>query len=561
MALKFLNQFKKDVAKLDTVGVGIRTTENWLSSGNYALNRIMSGNFFNCWPEGKIGLLAGPSGCVPEDEVVLAAFIDNGPNTIPEITTEGETRQRITELITVEQAKAFVPNADDVQSAFQEYLLEKSQMVSIGQVREAILAGKTVFVDSIEGFTQVIRFIEKTPREIYEVDVGEFISYFSNDHLVQTDKGWTFVDRLTIGDPVIVGVDDGELEFLVVQGVSKAYRTEDNLETVYDLEVSNITHSYIVGGISSHNSGKSFLAGNAVVQAQKDGYHVLYLDSEHAVDVDYLKKIGAKIDEEYLTYISVTTIEDVNKVLSSFFVGYKKEYGKNNKEAPKTLIVLDSLAMLSSETEMDNYNKATGGIIKGDQGQLAKRRKAMLRLAVGQIGNLPITMLLTDHVYPQDPLLGDGAWAITNSTKFSTSVIGVVTKLKLREESEVVGVRMRVETYKSRFAKLGSKVELEVPYNTGMSPLSGLVELFETMGVIAKGTQPGEKTKWIAEWTDAETGEIHREAFLEREFTEEIAVRIMKGHPLCKPMAGRGGTEEEDDLAKLLADDSDDTVE
>ena len=144
MALKFINQFKKDVAKLDTVGVGIRKTENWLGSGNYALNRILSGNFFNCWPEGKIGLLAGPSG-----------------------------------------------------------------------------------------------------------------------------------------------------------------------------------------------SGKSFLAGNAVVQAQKDGFHVVYLDSEHAVDVDYLKKIGAKIDDESLTYISVTTIEDVNKVLSAFFAGYKKEYGKNNPDAPK----------------------------------------------------------------------------------------------------------------------------------------------------------------------------------------------------------------------------------
>lgn len=367
MSLKFINQFKKDVAKLDTVGVGIRNTETWLSSGNYALNRILSGNFFNCWAEGKISLLCGPSG-----------------------------------------------------------------------------------------------------------------------------------------------------------------------------------------------SGKSFLAGNAVVQAQKDGYHVVYLDSEHAVDVDYLKKIGASIDEEKLTYISVTTIEDVNKVLSAFFVGYKKEYGKNNPDAPKTLIVLDSLAMLSSETEMDNYNKASGGVVKGDMGQLAKRRKAMLRLAVGQIGNLPITMLLTDHVYPNpDVTNGEGLWVVTNSTKFSTSVIGIVTKLKLKEDSEVVGVRMRVETYKSRFAKLGSKIELEVPYSTGMSPLSGLVDLLEGMGVIAKGTQPGEKTKWIAEWTDAETGEIHREAFLEREFTEEIAVRIMKGHPLCKPMAGRDSTDEAD-LAKFLNEDNED---
>lgn len=364
MGLNFLGSWKKEIAKLDTVGVGIQATEEWLSLGNFALNRIMSGNYLNGIPLKKISLLAGPSG-----------------------------------------------------------------------------------------------------------------------------------------------------------------------------------------------SGKSFLSGNAVVQAQKEGYHVVYLDSEHAVDVDYLRKIGADVSEEALTYVSVTTIEDVNSILSMFFVNYKKAYGKNNEDSQRVLIVLDSLAMLSSATEMENYTKATGGVIKGDQGQLAKRRKAMLRLAVGQIGNLPIAMLLTDHVYPQDIMLGDGPWAITNSTKFSTSLIGIVTKLKLKEDSEVVGVRMKVETYKSRFAKLGSKIELEVPYNTGMSPLTGLVDLLEAEGVIAKGTQPGEKTKWIAEWAD-EHGEIHRVLFTEKTFTVPQALEIIKGHPKCQPVVTRGGDLATDEIIALLEDDA-----
>lgn len=287
-------------------------------------------------------------------------------------------------------------------------------------------------------------------------------------------------------------------------------------------------------------SGKSFIAGNITKQAQVQGYHVVYLDSEHAIDVDYLGKIGCSIDPEHLTYISVATIEDVNAILSEFFSNYKKTYGKNNLEAPKTLIVLDSLAMLSSTTEMDNYEKS--GIIKGDQGQLAKRRKAMLRLAVGQIGTLPISMLVTDHVYPQDIMMGDGAWAITNSTKFSCSIIGIVTKLKLKDEGEVVGVRMRFETYKSRFAKLGTKVELEVPYNTGMSPVTGLLEMLEEMKVIAKGTQPGEKLNWVSEWSDEKTGEIHKVSFREKDFNEEIALRLLN-HPACQPLAARGGPE------------------
>jgi recombination protein RecA len=296
-------------------------------------------------------------------------------------------------------------------------------------------------------------------------------------------------------------------------------------------------------------SGKSFIAGNITKQAQLQGYHVVYLDSEHAIDVDYLSKIGCNIGEEHLTYISVATIEDVNSTLSEFFANYKKAFGKDNLEAQKTLIVLDSLAMLSSSTEMDNYDK---GVIKGDQGQLAKRRKAMLRLALGQLGRLPISLLVTDHVYPQDIMMGDGAWAITNSTKFSCSIIGIVTKLKLKDEGEVVGVRMRFETYKSRFAKLGTKVELEVPYNSGMSPFTGLLEMLQEMGVIAKGTQPGEKLNWVAEWTD-EDGEIHKVSFREKDLNEEIALQLLE-HPACKPLAVRGGPEPTEEELEAIVD-------
>lgn len=288
-------------------------------------------------------------------------------------------------------------------------------------------------------------------------------------------------------------------------------------------------------------SGKSFIAGNITKQAQLKGFHVLYIDSEHAIDVDYLSKIGCKVDEEHLTYISVATIEDVNAILSDFFSNYIKTYGKDNygADVPRTLIVLDSLAMLASETEIENYDK---GVIKGDQGQLAKRRKAMLKLANAWLGRLPIAMLLTDHVYPQDIMLGDGAWAITNSTKFSSSIIGIVTKLKLKEEGEVTGVRMRFETYKSRFAKLGTKVELEVPYNRGMSSVSGLLEMLVDMGVVAKGTNAGEKLSYVSE-VDGE-----RIVFKEKDLNDTIAKKLLK-HPACQPISRRD--EPETDLAAL----------
>ena len=62
MALAFLEKFKKEVAKLDSVGVGIKTTEEWLSTGNYALNHALSGDFKRGIPLSKLSGFMGPSG-------------------------------------------------------------------------------------------------------------------------------------------------------------------------------------------------------------------------------------------------------------------------------------------------------------------------------------------------------------------------------------------------------------------------------------------------------------------------------------------------------------------
>lgn len=280
-----------------------------------------------------------------------------------------------------------------------------------------------------------------------------------------------------------------------------------------------------VAFVGPSGSGKSFLTSNAIKHAQLAGFHVLALDSENALDMDYLGKIGANVTEDQLTYAKVTTIEDVNSVCSEFFKSYTKAYGKDNPDAPRVLIILDSLAMLASTTEMENYEG--GGVIKGDQGQLAKRRKAMLKLIHGQLAMLPISFVFTDHVYNQDIMLGDGAWAITNSVKFFPSIIGLVTKLKLKEGTEVVGVRMRVETYKSRFAKSGTKIELEVPYASGMSPFTGLVDMLEGLGVVTKSDVAGKKLGWMMS-TEPIDGEVF--FFKPAEMTHEDAAKLFK-HP------------------------------
>lgn len=269
-------------------------------------------------------------------------------------------------------------------------------------------------------------------------------------------------------------------------------------------------------------SGKSFLTCNAIREAQKEGAFILVLDSENALDPVFMKKIGVDVAPDKLMYVQVVTIQDTTAVLSNFLKGYEKEYGRYNKDAPDVVVVLDSLGNLLTDGEDDKFEK---GVQTGDQGQSAKLKKHLLRTLVSRFARLDIPMIFTDQVYPQDVMLGDGPWAITNGVKYSTSQIALITKLNLKDDAkDFIGIKMRVESYKSRFAKPKTKTEVEVPYTEGMSPFSGMFDLMEADGILRK-----EGYSWVTE-IDGETIK-----FREVNCTQEIVNKILR-HPIIQKM-------------------------
>ena len=294
-------------------------------------------------------------------------------------------------------------------------------------------------------------------------------------------------------------------ELSKLENVSTDFRPPSHWYTTGNLAVNKIMSGDYQRGIPQgritilagpSGAGKSFLLGNIIKAAQTDGAFIVAIDSENAIDTDWLQRIGVDISEKNFLGISVVTIGDVVSTVSDFIKMYEKEYGKYNPDAPKVIIALDSLDMLLTENEEANFN---AGVQKGDQGQRAKQMKAFLRTTVSRIKALNISFIGTHQVYPADVLQGEGKWAINNAIRYSASQIVLITKLKLKEDGEVTGIRMSCETFKSRFAKLGSKVEVSVPYDIGMNPYSGLIDLLEADKVIVKSgawlncTFPGEK--------------------------------------------------------------------
>ncbi len=230
-------------------------------------------------------------------------------------------------------------------------------------------------------------------------------------------------------------------------------------------------------------AGKSYVLCTILKDAQDQGAFVLALDSENALDRPFMARIGMKLDEENFQYAGVTKFSDCVTVISDFIKAYVKVYGYDNTNGPRVIIALDSLDMLLTDTEDENF---TAGNQKGDQGQRSKQSKHMLRTIVSRIKRLPMAFIVTHQVYPNSDIMnGQGSWIITNAIKYSASQIFLITAAKLKDGTDIKGIRMKIESYKTRFNQPARKVEVEVPYITGMNKFSGFLDMMEELGVIS----------------------------------------------------------------------------
>ena len=242
-----------------------------------------------------------------------------------------------------------------------------------------------------------------------------------------------------------------------------------------------IPQGRVTGLCGPSGAGKSFMVGNLMRAAQQEGAFIVAIDSENALDDEFVSAIGVDPEADY-SYVPVDTIAQCNSVTSAVIQGYKKEYGKDNHEAPKLVIFIDSLDMLMTETEMKHFEQ---GATKGDQGQRNKQLKAMLRGFVQNIKHSNISIVVTGQVYRnQDVMNGEGVWIVSDAIRYALSQIVLITKLKLKADAQVIGIKMRCEGFKTRFTKPFQKVEVLVPYDEGMNPYSGLVDAAKALGIV-----------------------------------------------------------------------------
>ena len=247
-------------------------------------------------------------------------------------------------------------------------------------------------------------------------------------------------------------------------------------------------------------AGKSFIAaGNIVKNAQDQGIFVILIDSENALDEKWLHALDVDTSPEKLLKLNMSMIDDVAKTVSDFMKDYKSEYADADPESrPKVLFVVDSLGMLLTPTDVDQFDK---GDLKGDMGRKPKALTALVRNTVNMFGEYNVGMVCTNHTYAsQDMFDPDDKISGGQGFVYASSVVVAMKKLKLKEDesgnkiSDVTGIRSAVKVMKTRFNKPFESVQVKIPYEAGMDPYSGLVDLCEKKGLLVKD---GNRLKYV----------------------------------------------------------------
>ena len=249
--------------------------------------------------------------------------------------------------------------------------------------------------------------------------------------------------------------------------------------------------------------GKSFvglkIAKNAL---KKEGWIVIYIDTEMAFDYEFSESIG--VNTENLLVIQSNRLEDVQQQVMAI------EHEFTAEERKKVLLIIDSWGgLVTSKTVED----ASSGKDVTDM-TISKKKNSFARLLTG----LGITGFVVNHVYDSlnmyDPLAipgGRGLYFASSSLVLGTSK----AKAKAtKSDTDVIGASILCTTKKSRFCKELSKLRYLIKYEGGIDPYFGILDdaleggyiTKPTMGYYSRANVEGDK-----KWREKEINENGRE--------------------------------------------------
>lgn len=236
------------------------------------------------------------------------------------------------------------------------------------------------------------------------------------------------------------------------------------------LGVGGLPRGRIIEIFGPESSGKTTLALHVVAEAQKTGGICAYIDAEHAMDPEYSKKLGVKIEE--LLVSQPDTGEQALEITESLVRSGKID-----------VIVIDSVAALTPKDEIE------GDMGAQHVGKQARLMSQALRKLTGIVAKSKTIIIFINQIRMQigvmfgNPETTPGGKAL----KFYTSVrIDIRRIAQIKKGEEVMGSRIRAKVVKNKVAAPFRQTEFDLMYNEGISREGEIIALGEKMGIIEK---------------------------------------------------------------------------
>ena len=246
-----------------------------------------------------------------------------------------------------------------------------------------------------------------------------------------------------------------------------------------DLAISNRPNGGLpVGRITEitglEGSGKSLLAAHAIADTQKKGGLGVYIDTENAMNQEFLEAIG--VDIKKMLYVPLETVEDIFEAIDSII-----ESVRSSDKKKLVTIVVDSVAGASTKVEISaDYDQA------GYATQKAIIISKAMRKVTNLIGRERISLIFTNQLRTRlgvsfgDPWTTSGGKAIAfhSSCRLRLKQMGQL-KSKVGGVDQVVGIKTRAQVIKNRMGPPLRSVDYDIYFDSGIDQYGSWLQMMK----------------------------------------------------------------------------------